>query len=102
MSGFISAPMGIAGAIMNVPSFKIFWLFSINRAIGSAAASWFFNSHFLLLIGFLITGSYLKTDKCTFKYWFCKHSRFSNICTNNNIYGTKLGAKTVHNIDKKT
>ena len=40
--GFISAPMGIGGAIMNVPILKFFG-FSINKAIGSAAA-----------IGFLI------------------------------------------------
>ena len=40
--GFISAPMGIGGAIMNVPILKFFG-YSINRAIGSAAA-----------IGFLI------------------------------------------------
>ena len=40
--GFISAPMGIGGAIMNVPILKFFG-YSINKAIGSAAA-----------IGFLI------------------------------------------------
>ena len=26
LSGFISAPMGIGGAVMNVPILKIFWL----------------------------------------------------------------------------
>ena len=41
--GFISAPMGIGGAVMNVPILKFFG-YSINRAIGSAAA-----------IGFLIS-----------------------------------------------
>ena len=40
--GFISAPMGIGGAVMNVPILKFFG-YSINKAIGSAAA-----------IGFLI------------------------------------------------
>ena len=40
--GFISAPMGIGGAIMNVPILKFFG-YTINKAIGSAAA-----------IGFLI------------------------------------------------
>ena len=37
LSGFISAPMGIGGAVMNVPILKYFG-YSINRAIGSAAA----------------------------------------------------------------
>ena len=35
--GFISAPMGIGGAIMNVPILKFFG-YSINKAIGSSAA----------------------------------------------------------------
>ena len=35
--GFISAIMGIGGAIMNVPILKFFG-YSINKAIGSAAA----------------------------------------------------------------
>ena len=26
--GFISAPMGIGGAVMNVPILKVFWLFN--------------------------------------------------------------------------
>ena len=34
--GFISAPMGIGGAVMNVPILK--FCYSINKAIGSAAA----------------------------------------------------------------
>ena len=42
LAGFISAPMGIGGAVMNVPILKFFG-YSINKAIGSAAA-----------IGFLI------------------------------------------------
>ena len=37
ISGFISAPMGIGGAVMNVPILKFFG-YSINNAIGSAAA----------------------------------------------------------------
>ena len=46
--GFISAPMGIGGAIMNVPILKFFG-YSINKAIGSAAA-----------IGFLIALLYIR------------------------------------------
>ena len=58
--GFISAPMGIGGAVMNVPILKFFG-YSINRAIGSAAAIGFLIALFGA-IGFLITGSYLKTN----------------------------------------
>ena len=52
--GFISAPMGIGGAIMNVPILKFFG-YSINKAIGSAAAIGFLIALFGA-IGFLITG----------------------------------------------
>ena len=37
ISGFISAPMGIGGAVMNVPILKYFG-YPIKIAIGSAAA----------------------------------------------------------------
>ena len=50
--GFISAPMGIGGAIMNVPILKYFG-YSINKAIGSAAAIGFLIALFGA-IGFLI------------------------------------------------
>ena len=58
--GFISAPMGIGGAVMNVPILKFFG-YSINKAIGSAAAIGFFIALFGA-IGFLISGSYLKVN----------------------------------------
>ena len=41
ISGFVSAPMGIGGAVMNVPILKYFG-YPINKAIGSAAAIGFF------------------------------------------------------------
>ncbi len=50
--GFISAPMGIGGAVMNVPILKFFG-YSINKAIGSAAAIGFLIALFGA-IGFLI------------------------------------------------
>ena len=37
IAGFISGPMGIGGAVMNVPILKFFG-YSINRSIGSSAA----------------------------------------------------------------
>ena len=58
--GFISAPMGIGGAIMNVPILKFFG-YSINKAIGSAAAIGFLIALFGA-VGFLISGNYLKTN----------------------------------------
>ena len=58
--GFISAPMGIGGAVMNVPILKFFG-YSINKAIGSAAAIGFLIALFGA-IGFLISGSYLKSS----------------------------------------
>ena len=58
--GFISAIMGIGGAVMNVPILKFFG-YSINKAIGSAAAIGFLIALFGAT-GFLISGSYLKTS----------------------------------------
>ena len=42
ISGFVSAPMGIGGAVMNVPILKYFG-YPINKAIGSAAAIGFYS-----------------------------------------------------------
>ena len=53
ISGFVSAPMGIGGAVMNVPILKYFG-YPINKAIGSAAAIGFFIALFGA-IGFLIS-----------------------------------------------
>ena len=58
--GFISAPMGIGGAIMNVPILKFFG-YTINKAIGSSAAIGSLIAIFGSF-GFLITGSYLNTN----------------------------------------
>ena len=58
--GFISAPMGIGGAIMNVPILKFFG-YPINKAIGSAAAIGFLIALFGA-IGFIISGTYLGTN----------------------------------------
>ena len=60
ISGFVSAPMGIGGAVMNVPILKYFG-YPINKAIGSAAAIGFFIALFGAL-GFLISGSYLDVN----------------------------------------
>ena len=60
ISGFISAPMGIGGAVMNVPILKYFG-YPIKRAIGSAAAIGFVIALFGA-VGFCFSGSLLKTN----------------------------------------
>ena len=97
VSGFISAPMGIGGAIMNVPVLKFFG-FSINRAIGSAAAVGFLIAT-TASIGFLITGNY-KEINAPLSVGFINIPAFL-IFVPITIFMAKLGAKTVHNIDKK-
>jgi len=97
ISGFISAPMGIGGAIMNVPVLKFFG-FSINRAIGSAAAVGFLIAT-TASIGFVITGNY-KEINAPLSIGFINIPAFL-IFVPITIFMAKLGARTVHNIDKK-
>jgi len=97
ISGFVSAPMGIGGAIMNVPVLKFFGL-SINRAIGSAAAVGFLIAT-TASIGFLITGNY-KEINAPLSIGFINIPAFL-IFVPITIFMAKLGARTVHNIDKK-
>ena len=97
ISGFVSAPMGIGGAIMNVPVLKFFG-FSINRAIGSAAAVGFLIAT-TASIGFLITGNY-KEINAPLSVGFINIPAFL-IFVPITILMAKLGARTVHNIDKK-
>tara|TARA_Y100000996_G_C22519997_1_gene642039 strand:- start:410 stop:1195 length:786 start_codon:yes stop_codon:yes gene_type:complete len=94
--GFISAPMGIGGAIMNVPILKFFG-YSINKAIGSAAAIGFLIALFGAL-GFLITGSYLKTN-LPMSIGFLNIPAFL-IFIPITTFMARIGAKTVHTIDK--
>ena len=60
ISGFVSAPMGIGGAVMNVPVLKYFG-YPIKKAIGSAAAIGFIIALFGA-VGFMISGSYLNVN----------------------------------------
>ncbi len=94
--GFISAPMGIGGAIMNVPILKFFG-YSINRAIGSAAAIGFLISLFGAL-GFLISGSYLQAN-IPLSIGFLNIPAFL-IFIPVTTYMARIGAKKVHSIDK--
>ena len=94
--GFISAIMGIGGAVMNVPILKFFG-YSINKAIGSAAAIGFLIALFGAT-GFLISGSYLKTS-LPLSIGFLNIPAFL-IFIPITTFMARLGAKTVHKIDK--
>ena len=94
--GFISAPMGIGGAIMNVPILKFFG-YSINKAIGSAAAIGFLIAIFGAF-GFLVSGSLLKTN-LPMSIGFLNIPAFL-IFIPITTFMARIGAKTVHKIDK--
>jgi uncharacterized membrane protein YfcA len=95
--GFISAPMGIGGAIMNVPILKFFG-YSINKAIGSAAAIGFLIALFGAF-GFIISGTYLKIN-LPMSIGFLNIPAFL-IFIPITTFMARLGASTVHKIDKK-
>ena len=97
ITGFISAPMGIGGAVMNVPILKFFG-YSINKAIGSAAAIGFLIAIFGAT-GFLITGKYLNTN-IPLSIGFLNVPAFLIFVPITTIMA-RLGARTVHKIDKK-
>ena len=94
--GFISAPMGVGGAFMNVPILKFFG-YSINRAIGSAAAIGFIIAVFGTL-GFLISGSYLKAN-IPLSIGFLNIPAFL-IFVPITTFMARVGARTVHKINK--
>jgi uncharacterized protein len=94
--GFISAPMGIGGAIMNVPILKFFG-YSINKAIGSAAAIGFLIALFGAL-GFFVSGSYLKTS-LPLSVGFLNIPAFL-IFIPITTFMARIGARTIHKIDK--
>jgi len=60
ISGFVSASMGIGGAVMNVPILRYFG-YPINKAIGTAATIGFVIALFGAL-GFFLAGSYLNAN----------------------------------------
>ena len=96
LAGFISAPMGIGGAVMNVPILKFFG-YSINKAIGSAAAIGFLIALFGAT-GFLISGSYLNTN-LPLSIGFLNIPAFL-IFIPITTFMARIGARTVHKIDK--
>ena len=95
-SGFISANMGIGGAIMNVPILRYFG-YPINKAIGSAVAIGSVISLFGA-IGFLITGSFLKTN-LPLSVGFINIPAFL-IFIPITMVMARVGANTVHKVNK--
>ena len=96
ISGFISAPMGIGGAVMNVPILKYFG-YSINRAIGSASAIGFIIALFGAM-GFLISGFFLNVD-LPLSVGFINIPAFLIFIPITTIMA-RVGANTVHKINK--
>ena len=96
LSGFISAPMGIGGAVMNVPVLKYFG-YPIKKAIGSAAAIGFIIALFGA-IGFLISGSFLDAN-LPLSIGFINIPAFL-IFIPITTFMARVGANTVHKIDK--
>ena len=97
LSGFLSAPMGIGGGIINTPIIKMFG-YSINTAIGSSAAIGFLIA-FVGAIGFAITGSYLNIE-VPLSIGFVNIPAFL-IFVPITMFMAKIGAKTVHKVDRK-
>jgi len=96
ISGFISAPMGIGGAVMNVPILKYFG-YPIKKAIGSAAAIGFIIA-FFGAIGFLISGIFLEAN-LPLSIGFINIPAFL-IFIPITIFMARLGANTIHRINK--
>ena len=97
ISGFVSAPMGIGGAVMNVPILKYFG-YPINTAIGSAAAIGFIIAS-CGAIGFLLSGHLLEAD-IPLSIGFLNIPVFL-IFFPITAYMARLGAQTSHRLDKK-
>ncbi len=97
IAGFVSAPMGIGGAVMNVPILKFFG-YSINIEIGSAAAIGFLIALFGAS-GFLISGSYLDAN-LPLSIGFLNIPAFL-IFIPITTFMARIGARTVHKIDKQ-
>ena len=96
LSGFLSAPMGIAGGVINTPILKMFG-YPIKTAIGSSAAVGFLIA-LVGAIGFAVSGSYLNI-KVPLSLGFINIPAFL-IFVPITMFMAKIGAKTVHKFDK--
>ena len=96
VSGFVSAPMGVGGAFMNVPILRYFG-YPINKAIGSAAAIGLIIS-LLGTLGFLTSGSFLKAN-LPLSIGFINIPAFL-IFIPITMFMARIGANTLHKLDK--
>ena len=96
LSGFISAPMGIGGAVMNVPILKYFG-YPIKKAIGSAATIGFIIA-LCGAIGFWYSGSILNI-KLPLSVGFINVPAFL-IFIPITMLMARVGANSAHKIDK--
>jgi len=97
LSGFLSAPMGIAGGVINTPVLKMFG-YPIKVAIGCSAAVGFVIA-LIGAIGFAVSGSYLNIN-VPLSLGFVNIPTFL-IFVPITMFMAKIGAKTVHKFDKK-
>jgi len=97
LSGFLSAPMGIAGGVINTPILKMFG-YPIKVAIGSSAAVGFLIA-LIGAIGFAVSGSYLNIN-VPLSLGFVNVPAFL-IFAPITMFMAKIGAKTVHKFDKR-
>jgi len=96
LSGFLSAPMGIAGGVINTPILKMFG-YPIKVAIGCSAAVGFIIA-LIGAIGFAVSGSYLNIN-VPLSLGFINIPTFL-IFVPITMFMAKIGAKTVHKFDK--
>ena len=97
LSGFLSAPMGIGGGIINTPILKMFG-YSINTAIGTSAAIGFLIA-LIGALGFIITGSYFNIE-APLSIGFVNIPTFL-IFVPITMFMAKIGARIVHKVNKK-
>ena len=97
ITGFVSAPMGIGGAVMNVPILKYFG-YPIKKAIGSAATIGFIIA-LCGAIGFCYSGSVLNAQ-LPLSIVFINIPDFL-IFIPITTFMAKVGANSAHRIDKK-
>ena len=97
LSGFLSAPMGIAGGVINTPILKMFG-YPIKVAIGCSAAVGFIIA-LIGAVGFAVSGSYLNIN-VPFSLGFINIPTFL-IFVPITMFMAQIGAKTVHKFDKR-
>ena len=97
LSGFLSAPMGIGGGVFNTPLFKMFG-YPISIAIGSSAAIGFLIA-LIGAIGFAVSGSYFNIN-VPLSLGFVNVPAFL-IFVPITTFMAKIGAETVHKVDKR-